>query len=239
MRTIQFEINTQESNKVLRCGVHFEKEGRNVEFMGHLCPNRNRVDSRVLYSADPILEKTTEAFNSILKGAYNRKQFYRMDIVGDCGTKYTEWLESDEIFFVITFTSEYDEFNTALVNNRPKDSSEVEVVISKKGSSYSINGITTSRKHIAPILARILLDVEAKTKRKKAKLSRIELRNIVSSSILVPEDIRYVLTSRLPYQYMIEGRTINVRLQVMQISDDEYAIEISSNVWGKNIPKEP
>jgi len=233
MRTIQFEINTQENNRVLRCRVHFEKNGRNVEFTGHLCPNRNRVDSRVLYSADPILEKTTEAFNAILKGAYHRTQYYRMNNVDESGTTYTEWLESDEIFFVITFTSEYDEFNTALVNNQPKDSSEVEVVISKKGSSYSINGITTSRKHIAPILARILLDVEAKTKRKKSKLSRKELRNIVTNSILVPEDIRYVLTSRIPYQYMIEGRNINVRLKVMQISDDNYAIEISSNVWGK------
>ena len=222
MREIQFEINTQERNKVLRCGVHFEKDGREVMFSEHLCSNRHRIDSRVLYSADPILEKTTGAFNAILKGAYNRNQYYRIAKLSESGNTYWEYPESDELFFVITFTSKCD----VLLN-------EVEVVISKKGSSYSINGITTSRKHIAPILARILLDVEAKTKRKEAKLSRKELRNIVSSSILVPEDIRYVLTSRLPYQYMIEGRKINVRLQVMQISDDDYAIEISSNVWGK------
>lgn len=222
MREIQFEINTQENNRVLRCHVHFEKDGREVMFSDHLCPNRHRIDSRVLYSADPILEKTTEAFNAILKGAYNRNQYYRIAKLSESGNTYMEYPENDEVFFVITFTSKYD----VLLN-------EVEVVISKKGSSYSINGMATPRKHIAPILARILLDVDAKTKRNGTKLSRKALRNIVSSSILVPEDIRYVLTSRLPYQYMIEGRKIHVRLQVMQISDDDYAIEISSNVWGK------
>lgn len=225
MRAIQFEINTQENNRILACHVHFEKEGRNVEFAQHLCTNRHRIDSRVLYSADPILEKTIEAFNQILKGAYSRKQYYRINNVSESGIVFTEWLKSDELVFVVTFNSRT---NSIVSPNR-----EIEVLISKKGSSYSINGITTSRKHIAPILARILLDVEAKTLRKEDTLSRKELRNIVTSSILVPEDIRYVLTSRLPYQYMIEGRTINVRLQVMQISDDYYAIEISSNVWGK------
>lgn len=232
MRRINFEIYTQENTKTLRCSVHFERDGREVMFSDHLCPNRHRIDSRALYSADPILEKTAEAFNQILKGAYNRNQYYRIAKLksGQIDTKY---LQSDELFFVITFTSKYDEFNTALVNDLPKDSSEVEVVISKKGSSYSINGMATPRKHIAPILARILLDVDAKTKRKEVPLSRRELRDIVTSSILVPEDIRYVLSTRLPFQYMKEGRTINVRLQVMQISDDDYAIEISSNVWGK------
>jgi len=225
MRTIQFEIATQENNRTLTCTVHFEKDGRSVAYAQHLIPNRNRVDSRVLYSADPILEKTTEAFSKILKGAYNRKQYYSINKISESGNTYTEWPENDELVFVVTFNSST---NSIVSPNR-----EVEVLISKKGSSYSINGITTSRKHIAPILARILLDVDAKTQRKETALSRKELRDIVTSSILVPEDIRYVLTSRLPYQYMIEGRTINVRLQVMQISDDNYAIEISSNVWGK------
>jgi len=225
MRTINFEIASQENNRILTCTVHFEKEGTSVQYSQHLCPNRHRIDSRVLYSADPILEKTTEAFGQILKGAYNRKQYYRHSRVSKNGTTYTECPESSELVFVVTFNSTT---NSIVSSNR-----EVEVLISKKGSSYSINGLTTSRKHIAPILARILLDVDAKTQRKETALSRRELRNIVTSSILVPEDIRYVLTSRLPFQYMKEGRTIQVRLQVMQISDDNYAIEISSNVWGK------
>ena len=222
MRRIQFEIATQENNRILECHVHFERDGENVEYTQHLCPNRNRIDSRVLYSADPILEKTTDAFAIILKGAYSRQQYYRISKIDEDGRRHSEYPDADDLFFVVAFSSRKE--NTY---------SEVEVLISKKGSSYSINGITTSRKHIAPILARILLDVDAKTQRKETALSRKELRNIVTSSILVPEDIRYVLTSRLPYQYMIEGRTINVRLQVMQISDDNYAIEISSNVWGK------
>jgi len=225
MRTINFEIASQESNRILTCTVHFEKEGTRVEYSRHLCSNRHRIDARLLYSADPILEKTTEAFSQILKGAYSRKQYYRHSRVSENGTTYTEWPESNELVFVVTFNSTT---NSIVSPNR-----EVEVLISKKGSSYSINGLTTSRKHIAPILARILLDVDAKTQRKETALSRRELRNIVTSSILVPEDIRYVLTSRLPFQYMKEGRTIQVRLQVMQISDDNYAIEISSNVWGK------
>ena len=227
MRRINFEIYTQENTKTLRCSVHFEKDGREVVFREHICPNRHRIDSRVLYSADPILEKTSEAFNEILKGAYNRHQYYRMNIVDENGTTHTEYPESDNLFFVITFTSKCD------AGLDSEASREVEVIISKKGSSYSINGMATPRKHIAPILARILLDIDAKTKRKEVPLSRKELRDIVASSILVPEDIRYVLTTRLPFQYMKEGRTINVRLQVMQISDDDYAIEISSNVWGK------
>lgn len=222
MRRILFEIATQENNRIIECHVHFENDGRSVEYTQYLVPNRTRVDSRVLYSADPILEKTTEGFDNILKGAYNRKQYYRIPKIDEDGRRYSEYPQAEDLIFVVTFTSRIESLD-----------SEVEVLISKKGSSYSINGITTPRKHIAPILARILLDVDAKTQRKESPLSRKELRRIVSSSILIPEDIRYVLTSRLPYQYMREGLTINVRLQVMQISDDSYAIEISSNVWGK------
>jgi hypothetical protein len=123
---------------------------------------------------------------------------------------------ADDIMFIVSF---------------PTSGHTAEVIISKKGSSYSINGITMARKQIAPVLARILLDLNAKSKRKV--MTYRDCRNVVTSAITVPEDIRYVLTSRLPYTYYREGNTVQVRLKVMQISDDDYAIEISSNVWGK------
>jgi hypothetical protein len=212
MREINFRRDKDYGGN-MQFHVHFEHDGRMVGHSEHLIPSEIRLSHTQLYEADPILSQTTSGFKSILKSAYNRRtQHYYIRHNGE-----TKFLSPDDLFLVFTFKI---------------CSQEVEVLVSKKGSSYSINGINMARSKISSILSRILLDLSSKEQREE-DIGRREIRKIINSAILTPEDIRYVLVSRLPYTFLKEGRTVSVRLKVVQISEEDYAIEISSNLWGK------
>ena len=94
----------------------------------------------------------------------------------------------------------------------------------KKDSKYFLNGKMFGLEVSSNILARIVYAYSVGTK---------DLFKVYFKCLNIPENIRYALENRVPYHFFEEWNQQDVRLNVQQISDKTYALEISDSVWGE------
>lgn len=217
MREITISTTREGSTHDNNATIHIEANNKPVEYMAYLVPRRFGASETDLYNRDAIFNSYSAAWNSIIKGVYSRKQHFHQ--VNE-GRRID--LDAESVYLIVTFSS-------AMTSTQLR---KIEVTIKKNKSSYDINGMKVSKKAIGSILARIMLDVYAKTNRKGLVLTRREMTKIVYSALDTPEDIRYAIINRMPYRYFIDGIKHEARLKIMQISDNSFAIEISSDLWG-------
>ena len=127
------------------------------------------------------------------------------------------------------------------------------VVFAKKGSRYYINGLTANVGVLTKAIARTII-------RAASKPSYDELEDYLYKCIELPESISYVLENKLPYNFYemeyigagnytttryISTKKENIqlcdyemtehecRLEVKQIDEETFAIELFSGVWGE------
>ena len=99
-------------------------------------------------------------------------------------------------------------------------------IIVSKSDTYRINGRKSNLSHISNILARLVMLSTANTD------SQYLLKRLMKYMDM-PDNIIYALENRIPYYWYEDYEKISVRLNVMQISDSKYAIEISDSLWGE------
>ncbi len=95
----------------------------------------------------------------------------------------------------------------------------------RKGSKYRINGKAESIATISNVLARVLF-------KSCFTDDNGELMKTLFSALSLSEDIKYVLENRVPYHFFNDFAKEEVRLNVAQIGDKEFALEIGDGVWG-------
>tara|TARA_Y100000816_G_C26102970_1_gene585079 strand:+ start:313 stop:1548 length:1236 start_codon:yes stop_codon:yes gene_type:complete len=88
-----------------------------------------------------------------------------------------------------------------------------------------LNGKAISNEHLANCLSRLTFKAIF-TKNTK------ELYKTMRKYLKVHEDIRHVLENRLSYHFFNDFSKQEVKLNVSQISDSEYAVEVSDGIWG-------
>lgn len=95
----------------------------------------------------------------------------------------------------------------------------------RKGSKYRINGKSESIATISNVLSRVLF-------KSCFTDDNGELMRTLFSALSLSEDIKYVLENRVPYHFFNDFVKEEVRLNVAQIGDKEFALEIGDGVWG-------
>jgi len=98
----------------------------------------------------------------------------------------------------------------------------------RKGSKYRINGKVETINSISNVLSRVLF-------KSCFTDDNGELMKTMFSALSLSEDIKYVLENRVPYHFFNDFTKEEVRLNVAQIGDNEFALEIGDGVWG-NMP---
>lgn len=99
------------------------------------------------------------------------------------------------------------------------------ILVENRGGSLLVNGSTMTRTIAARHLSALCIQV-------KEKDTREEVRDKFFKIISLPPDVNYAIINRAPYSFYHEGRYIECRLNVRQISSKEVAIEISEGLWG-------
>jgi len=99
------------------------------------------------------------------------------------------------------------------------------ISIIRKGSKYKINGKSESIATISNVLSRVLF-------KSCFTDDNGELMKTLFSALSLTEDIKYVLENRVPYHFFNDFAKEEVRLNVAQIGDKEFALEIGDGVWG-------
>jgi len=107
-----------------------------------------------------------------------------------------------------------------------------ELMIAKEKGTYYLNGGKKSLKEIHTTVGRILHLLDGAYSRGDT-ITRTDIRELVDKVLSTPSDISYALTNMVPFKFYHAGRTEQVRLKLMAIGEDSYAIEISSNLWGR------
>ena len=102
---------------------------------------------------------------------------------------------------------------------------ECPIALSRVNNRYRINGKAESMETIANAFARVAFKSCFTDDNSK-------LMQTLFSSLELSEDIKYVLENRVPYHYFRDFEKQEVRLNVAQIGDKEFAIEIGDGVWG-------
>ena len=102
---------------------------------------------------------------------------------------------------------------------------ECPLALSRTNGKYKINGKAESMNTIASVFARVAF---------KACFTEdnTQLMQVLFSSLNLSEDIKYVLENRVPYHYFKDFEKQEVRLNVAQIGDKEFAIELGDGIWG-------
>lgn len=95
----------------------------------------------------------------------------------------------------------------------------------RKGNRYKINGKAESISTISNVLSRVLF-------KSCFTDDNGELMKTLFSALSLTEDIKYVLENRVPYHFFNDFAKEEVRLNVAQIGDKEFALEIGDGVWG-------
>lgn len=95
----------------------------------------------------------------------------------------------------------------------------------RKGSKYRINGKSESIATISNVLSRVLF-------KSCFTDDNGELMRTLFSALSLSEDIKYILENRVPYHFFNDFEKEEVRLNVAQIGDKEFALEIGDGVWG-------
>jgi len=107
-----------------------------------------------------------------------------------------------------------------------------ELMITKQKGAYYLNGGRKSLKEIYHTIGRILHLLDGAYSRGDV-VTRTTIRELADRIISTPADISYALTNMVPFQFYHDGRLERVRLKLMAIGEESYAIEISSNLWGR------
>lgn len=97
--------------------------------------------------------------------------------------------------------------------------------LSRKNGKYRLNGQTESVQTIASALSRVLF-------KSCFTDDNTVLMKTLFSSLSLPEDVKYALENRIPYHFYEDFDRQEVRLNVAQIDDKMFAIEIGDGVWG-------
>ena len=102
---------------------------------------------------------------------------------------------------------------------------ECPIALSRTNNRYRINGKAESMETIANAFARVAFKSCFTDDNSK-------LMQTLFSALDLSEDIKYVIENRVPYHYFRDFEKQEVRLNVAQIGDKEFAIEIGDGVWG-------
>jgi hypothetical protein len=105
------------------------------------------------------------------------------------------------------------------------------IVLSREGIRYHINGKPYSLATVCSAMARI-------TYKSCFETDPAILLSSLYSTLSLPENVKYCMENRAPYNFVDDYEIIEVRLPVMQIGDKEMAIEISDGIWGTMSVKE-
>ena len=160
--------------------------------------------------------KNIDVETEVLSGHCYLNNPYHQTIQGN-SQKGTDWLHQG-----ITDTIKY----------RLKQSPTFEAILKfgdfplhvKKDDKYHLNGKMFGLEVCCNILARLVYAYSVNTK---------DLFKVYFKCINIPENIRYALENRVPYHFFEEWKQQDVRLNVQQISNNTYALEISDSVWGE------
>ena len=121
-------------------------------------------------------------------------------------------------------------FNTLPRNNVTLMIGDTPIHIRKAGRYY-LNGKLMTVKEMSHALARVLF-------KSCFEKDPVKLLPYLYATLELPEEIRYVIENRLPYWFYDDFQKHQVRLNVMQISKNECAIEIGDGLWGNITVKE-
>jgi len=99
------------------------------------------------------------------------------------------------------------------------------VLVENRGGNLRVNGDTMTRTTAARHLSALCFQT-------KNENTREEVRDKFFKIISLPPDVNYAIINRAPYSFYYDGRYIECRLNVQQISSKEVAIEISEGLWG-------
>ena len=102
---------------------------------------------------------------------------------------------------------------------------ECPIALSRTKGKFRINGKLESMETIANAFARVAF-------KSCFTDDNSQLMQTLFTSLSLSEDIKYVLENRVPYHYFRDFDKQEVRLNVAQIGDKEFAIEIGDGVWG-------
>ena len=113
------------------------------------------------------------------------------------------------------------------------------VILRKVGNKYNLNGLTANMDIIEKAIARTILRA---CYLDESEESYDFLDEYLEKCIFLPENINYVLENKLPFSFY-EGTIAShekheCRMNIKQISPVNFAIEISSGVWGELTMKE-
>ena len=99
------------------------------------------------------------------------------------------------------------------------------VLVENRGGSLLVNGSTMTRTTAARHLSALCFQT-------KDDNTREEVRDKFFKIVSLPPDVNYAIINRAPYSFYHNGKYIECRLNVQQISSKEVAIEISEGLWG-------
>lgn len=102
---------------------------------------------------------------------------------------------------------------------------EFPIVLHRDGNRYFLNGQNLTLVRLANVFARIVY--KAAFEKDKTVLMKYMMKQMA-----MPENISYVLENRFPFHFFENFEKVEVRLNVVQIDDEECAIEIADGVWG-------
>tara|TARA_R100000353_G_scaffold69116_1_gene53465 strand:- start:3988 stop:5205 length:1218 start_codon:yes stop_codon:yes gene_type:complete len=128
------------------------------------------------------------------------------------------------------------------VRNSPKKSALLRIgncgflaVLRKDGVRYNLNGVYANLDILVKALARTIFRSCYITG--DGEEADEALDDYMQRCIDMPENITYVMENRVPYKFFQreEGKVTehNCRMNVMQIAPTNFAVEISSGVWGE------
>jgi hypothetical protein len=105
----------------------------------------------------------------------------------------------------------------------------------KIGNRYNINGDFANLDTIMKAISRTIL--RSAYINGKGEEAQEALDDYLLRCIAVPENVSYAMENRVPYKFFerVEGKVEerSARLSLMRIAPDNYALEISSGIWGE------
>tara|TARA_R100000149_G_scaffold61782_1_gene31315 strand:+ start:2173 stop:3384 length:1212 start_codon:yes stop_codon:yes gene_type:complete len=105
------------------------------------------------------------------------------------------------------------------------------IMLTKTNIRYELNGKPQSLETVCNVLARVLFKATTTD-------DTNALMKALYSYLDMPEQVRYAIENKVPYHFFHEFDKHEVRLNIQQIDNDEYAIEVSDGVWGTMTTKD-
>lgn len=99
------------------------------------------------------------------------------------------------------------------------------IVLHRDENRYFLNGQNLTLIRLANVFARVVY--KAAFEKDKTVLMKYLMKQMAT-----PENVSYVLENRFPFHFFENFEKVEVRLNVVQIDEDECAIEIGDGVWG-------